>query len=71
MARIIMDDREVEREIERLNHSEAVRLAREEQQIKYRRRQYLQQLRDLEKRGLELMANGIELEICFSDSELF
>lgn len=45
-------------EIERLKDSEAVRLARVEQRYKYRQRQCLQ-LRWLEKRGKELMAQGI------------
>ena len=36
-----LSDEEVEQEIERLNRSEAVRIARAEQRRKYRRRQYL------------------------------
>ena len=54
-----LSDEEVEQEIERLNRSEAVRLARAEQRRKYRRRQYLYTLRDLERKGKELMAAGI------------
>lgn len=54
-----LTDEEVEKEIERLNRSEAVRLARAEQRRKYRRRQYLYTLRDLERKGKELMAAGI------------
>ena len=49
-------------EIERLKKSEAVRLARAEQRIKYRRRQYLYSLRNLERRGIELLASGWTVE---------
>lgn len=58
-----LTDEQVEAEIARLNASEAVALARYEQRIKYRRRQYLYQLRDLEKKGKALMAAGITREI--------
>ena len=62
MAREILTDLQVEAEIERLTHSEAVQLARAEQRIKYKRRQYLYTLRNLEKRGNELMANGVTMD---------
>lgn len=58
-----LTDEQVEKEIARLNESEAVALARYEQRVKYRRRQYLYQLRDLEKRGKALMQAGITREI--------
>ena len=58
-----LTDEEVEREIERLNASEAVALARREQRLKYKRRQYLYQLRDLEKKGKALLASGITREV--------
>ncbi len=58
-----LTDEQVEREIERLNASEAVALARHEQRLKYRRRQYLYQLRDYEKKGKALMAAGITREM--------
>ena len=58
-----LTDEEVEREIERLNESEAVALARREQRLKYKRRQYLYQLRDLEKKGNALLASGITREV--------
>lgn len=58
-----LTDEEVEREIERLNQSEAVALARREMRLRYRRRQRLYQLRDLEKKGKVLMAAGITYEI--------
>ena len=58
-----LTDEQVEAEIEKLNASEAVALARYEQRVKYRRRQYLYQLRDLEKKGKALMDAGITREI--------
>jgi hypothetical protein len=58
-----LTDEEVEQEIERLNASEAVALARREQRLKYKRRQYLYQLRDLEKKGEALLAAGITREV--------
>lgn len=62
MAREILTDEQVLQEIERLTKSDAVRLARMEQRIKYRQRQYLYSLRHLEKRGNELMALGMTVE---------
>ena len=62
MPREFLTDEEVEREIARLTATEAVRLARREQRIKYRRRQQLYSLRALEKRGLQLMAEGVTME---------
>ena len=58
-----LTDEEVEREIERLNASEAVALARRELRLKYKRRQRLYQLRDLEKKGKALLASGITREV--------
>lgn len=57
-----LTDEAVEREIERLTSTEAVRLARKELRLKYKRRQALYQLRTLEKRGKELIAAGITYE---------
>jgi len=57
-----LTDEAVEREIERLTGTEAVRIARKELRLKYKRRQALYQLRALEKRGKELMAAGITYE---------
>ena len=51
-------DEQVEQEIARLRGSEAVRLAAAEERVRYRRRQYMYNLRNKEKRGLELMAQG-------------
>lgn len=58
-----LTDEEVEAEIKKLNESEAVALARREARLKYRRRQYLYQLRDLEKKGKALLKAGITREI--------
>lgn len=62
MPREFLTDEEVEREIARLTATEAVKLARREQRIKYRRRQQLYTLRALEKRGLQMMADGVTME---------
>lgn len=58
-----LTDEQVEAEIERLNASEAVALARREMRLKYRRRQRLYTLRDLEKKGKALMEAGITREV--------
>lgn len=58
-----LTDEQVEQEIIRLNASPAVALARREQRLKYKRRQYLYQLRDLEKKGQALLAAGITREV--------
>lgn len=58
-----LTDEQVEQEIERLNASEAVALARRKARLEYRRRQYLYQLRDLEKKGKALMDAGITREV--------
>jgi len=77
MARTADDfltDEEVESEISRLTGSKAVKLARKELRIKYKRRQTLYNLRNLEKRGMELIASGITMEnmedVLFGDLEL-
>lgn len=53
---------EIEEEIERLQKSEAVRLARKEQKIYNKRKAYMGALLALEKRGKELEAEGITME---------
>ena len=63
MAREFLTDEQVEAEIERLRVSPLVALARREQCIKYRRRQYLYKLRDLEKKGKALADAGITMDI--------
>ena len=73
MAKYGLTDEQVEKEIERLTMSPLVALARREQRIKYRRRQYLYQLRDLEKRGKALEESGITMDVlnglCGDDDE--
>ena len=58
-----LTDEEVEEEIERLSNSEAVALARREARLRYKRRQFLYQLRDLEKKGQALLNAGITREV--------
>lgn len=55
-------DEQVEAEIARLNASEYVKLARKEQQIKYRRRQQMWSLQYMEARGKQLASEGITPE---------
>lgn len=62
MARQFLTDEAVEIEIARLTASEAVKLARREQRLKYKRRQQLYILRSLEKRGKELAMAGITID---------
>lgn len=63
MAKDFLTDEQVEKEIERLTQSPLVALARREQRLRYKRRQYLYQLRDLEKKGAALMKAGIDMEV--------
>ena len=58
-----LTDEQVEAEIVRLNESDAVALARFATRLKNRRRQYLYNLRDLEKKGKALIAAGITREM--------
>ena len=58
-----LTDEEVEAEIERLSASEAVALARREARLRYKRRQHLYTLRDIEKKGKALMKAGITREV--------
>lgn len=62
MAREILTDEMVEEEIRRLQESPHVKLARREEAIRNRRRQYMYQLRMYEKRGKALEAQGVTLE---------
>lgn len=48
----------VDAEIERLKKTDAVKLAQKEQRLIHRKRKYLADLRWLEKRGNQLMAEG-------------
>lgn len=63
MAKEWLTDDQVEHEIERLRKSEMVALARKEQRIRYQRRQVLYNLRNLEKKGRDLAAAGITMEM--------
>lgn len=63
MKKDILTDDQVEQEIERLLESPLVKLAKKEMRIKYKRRQYLYQLRNYEKRGRELQKAGITMDI--------
>lgn len=58
-----LTDEQVEQEIARLTKSPLVALARYEQRVRYRRRQYLYTLRDLEKKGRALEKAGISREV--------
>lgn len=62
MAKKFLTDEEVELEIEELQKSPYVKLARKEQRIRYRRRQFLYSLRDLDKKGRALAEAGVTLE---------
>ena len=63
MAKEFLTDAQVEVEIERLKASDAVKLAKYEETLKNRRRQYMYGLRTLEKKGKEMIAAGITKEI--------
>jgi hypothetical protein len=58
VAKKYTPDELIEAEIDRLIHSDAVKLAKCEIRIKNKRRQYMYQLRAMEKRGKQLMADG-------------
>ena len=62
MATNWLTDEAVEIEIARLQESDFVKLARKEMRLKYKRRQTLYQLRNLDKRGKELAKAGITPE---------
>lgn len=62
MAREFLTDEAVEEEILRLQTSPYVKLARREEAIRNRKRQYMYQLRMYEKKGKALEAQGITLE---------
>ena len=58
-----MTDEMVEREIARLLESPHVKLAKKEERIRMRRRQYLYSLRVYERKGKELEASGITMDV--------
>ena len=66
-----LTDEEVEKEIDRLKKDEFVKLAKEEERIRYRRRQYLYTLRTYQRKGKELAAAGITIDMLRNmDSEV-
>ena len=62
MAKEFMSDEMVEEEILRLQNSPLVKLARREEAIRNRRRQYMYTLRMYEKKGKALESQGVTLE---------
>ena len=58
-----LTDEQVEAEIARLQNSPYVKLAQQERRIRERRRMYLYGLRQLEKKGKELEAAGLNAEV--------
>lgn len=62
MPKEFLTDEAVESEIARLTATDAVKLARRELRLKYKRRQTLYTLRALEKRGKELEEAGITID---------
>lgn len=62
MAKDFITDEMVEEEIHRLQCSPLVKLARREEAIRNRRRQYMYQLRMYEKKGKALEAQGVTME---------
>lgn len=70
MPRKITPDELIDSEIARLRNTEAVKLAQKEQRLRNRRQKYLADLRWMEKRGKQLMADGWTLdtlELLFKD----
>jgi hypothetical protein len=70
MPRKITPDELIDSEIARLRNTEAVKMAEKEMRLIYRKRKYLAQLRWMEKRGKQLMADGWTLdtlELLFRD----
>lgn len=63
MARDYLTDEQVEKEIERLSKSDMVKLAKREEYVRNRRRQYLYCLRSYERKGKELAKSGITMEV--------
>lgn len=63
MAKLNLTDEQVEREIDRLQNSEFVKLAKREEYVRNRRRQYLYSLRSYEKKGKELKKSGITMDV--------
>lgn len=62
MAKDLLTDEQVEMEISRLLQSDAVKLAKKEIRIKYKRRQYMYQLRNTENLEARLFGGSLEEE---------
>ena len=62
MAREFLSDAQVEEEIAVLLNDDYVKLAKKEIRIRYKRRQYLYQLRNMKKHGEELANMGVTIE---------
>lgn len=55
-------EEDIEQEISRLKGSYYVKLAKKEERVRYRRRQYAYTLRMYEKKGKQLAALGVTIE---------
>lgn len=64
-----LSDEEVEAEIARLRNDPDVALARLNDRVKYKRRQALYTLRNLQKRGQALRENGITAEMIITSDD--
>ena len=62
-SKLFLTDEQVEKEIERLQESDLVKLAKREEYVRNRRRQYLYSLRSYEKKGKELAKSGITMDV--------
>ena len=73
MAREFLSDAQVEEEIAVLLNDDYVKLAKKEIRIRYKRRQYLYQLRNMKKHGEELANMGVTMdnmeEVMFGEGE--
>ena len=63
VAGLCLTDEQVEQEIEMLQKSPYVKLANRERRLRERRRMYLYNLRQLEKKGRALEEAGITMEV--------
>ena len=62
MAKMFETNAQVEKEIQRLLQSEYVKLAKKEEYVRNRRRQYMYCLRTLERKGKELAEAGVTFD---------
>lgn len=63
VAGVCLTDEQVEQEIEMLQKSPYVKLANRERRLRERRRMYLYNLRQLEKKGRALEEAGITMDV--------